>query len=190
MARIILVTGGARSGKSSFALELAESISKKRLFVATCPQLDEEMSERVSRHQREREGRGWITLESELELESVFTNHAKGYGVILLDCITLWVNNLLFSNKKQDGMIDDAIVAEECSRWLQRADQLKATVILVTNEVGLGVVPDNALARRYRDLVGTCNQLIGRRADDVVLVSCGIPLYLKQKDEAKHRQSK
>lgn len=177
MAKLILITGGARSGKSSFALTLAESISPGRLFVATCPNVDREMSARVRRHQEERRGRGWETIEQPTELASLFDGGVAGFEVVLIDCITLWVNNLLFEN---GDVIDDFRIAGLCNEWLLQAEKYTGTVICVTNEVGLGIVPDNALARRYRDLVGTCNQIIGGKADDVVLVSCGIPLYLKK----------
>jgi len=98
---------------------------------------------------------------------------------VLVDCITLWVNNILFAENEKD-VLDDSGIALLCSKWLDAARQYVGTVIIVTNEVGLGIVPDNALARRYRDLVGTCNQLIGKVANEVVLVSCGIPLYIKK----------
>lgn len=179
MAKIILVTGGARSGKSSYALELAESLADHKLFIATCPDLDTEMADRVDRHKKEREGRGWATIESQVDLASVFTVQARAYDVVLVDCITLWVNNILYINEQKSVAVSDSSIAELCGAWLQQADRLEAVVIVVTNEVGLGVVPDNALARKYRDLVGTCNQLIAKRADEVVLVSCGIPLRLK-----------
>ena len=178
MAKIILITGGARSGKSSYALELAESISTKRLFVATCPNVDREISERVRRHQEERRGRGWNTIEEETDLASLFSKETKDVDVMLIDCITLWVNNILFRDK--DHEVDDHRIAVLCRQWLETAEEFAGTVICVTNEVGLGIVPDNALARRYRDLVGTCNQLIGRIAGEVILVSCGIPLFLKK----------
>jgi len=182
MANIILITGGARSGKSSYALELAESISTKRLFVATCPTIDPEMSERVRRHQEERRGRGWETIESETDLTAVFSNKSIGFDVVLLDCITLWVNNILFADEKNSAEFTDGHIAALCNEWLEAAKKSACTVICVTNEVGLGIVPDNALARKYRDLVGTCNQLIGRNSSEVVLVSCGIPLFLKKND--------
>jgi adenosylcobinamide kinase / adenosylcobinamide-phosphate guanylyltransferase len=182
MAKIILITGGARSGKSSYALNLAESISTKRLFVATCPKIDSEMSERVRRHQEERRGRGWVTVESETDLNAVFSEQANGFDVVLIDCITLWVNNVLFTGEGQDSSTDDHSIGMLCNEWLETAHQFAGTVICVTNEVGLGIVPDNALARKYRDLVGTCNQLIGRNASEVVLVSCGIPLFLKKSE--------
>jgi adenosylcobinamide kinase/adenosylcobinamide-phosphate guanylyltransferase len=185
MAKIILITGGARSGKSSYALTRAESLSTKRLFVATCPKIDSEMSERVRRHQVERKGRGWVTLESETDLSTVFREQAEGFEVVLIDCITLWVNNLLFSEEGHGSPLDDHRISILCNEWLETSNRFAGTVICVTNEVGLGIVPDNALARRYRDLVGTCNQLIGKNASEVILVSCGIPLLLTQVKENK-----
>jgi adenosylcobinamide kinase/adenosylcobinamide-phosphate guanylyltransferase len=187
MAKIILITGGARSGKSSYALQRAESLSTKRLFVATCPKVDSEMSDRVRRHRDERRGRGWITVESETDLCSVFLEQSQGFEVVLLDCITLWVNNILFTEETDGAPVDDRRIGALCNAWLDATEQFSGTVICVTNEVGLGIVPDNALARRYRDLVGTCNQLIGKRAGEVVLVSCGIPLSLTPINE-KHNQ--
>lgn len=185
MAKIILITGGARSGKSSYALELAESISLKRLFVATCPNVDSEMSERVRRHQEERRGRGWVTIESETDLAAVFAEQVEDIDVVLIDCITLWVNNILFTDDGYGPPVDDNRIGVLCNQWLETAHHFAGTVICVTNEVGLGIVPDNALARKYRDLVGTCNQLIGRLANEVVLVSCGIPLFLKKSERNK-----
>ena len=186
MAKLILITGGARSGKSSFALTLAESISAKRLFVATCPNLDQEMSARVERHRDERRGRGWATVERPTELAALFTDDVAGFAVVLIDCLTLWVNNLLFTASDGGESIDDFRIGELCEEWLRQAEKYDGTVICVTNEVGLGIVPDNPLARRYRDLVGTCNQIIGRKAEEVVLVSCGIPLYLKRSVESNN----
>ncbi len=182
MAKIILITGGARSGKSSYALERAESISTKRLFVATCPKIDSEMSERVRRHQEERKGRGWVTIESETDLAAVFTEQTEGFDIVLIDCVTLWVNNILFTDEGHGPAVDDHRIGALCNEWLETANHFTGTVICVTNEVGLGIVPDNALARKYRDLVGTCNQLIGRKACEVILVSCGIPLFLKKSE--------
>lgn len=179
MAKIILITGGARSGKSSYALKRAESLSSRRLFVATCPKIDAEMSERVGRHQQERQGRGWVTVENETNLSEVFLQQTEGFDVVLIDCITLWVNNILFTDAGQGQIVDDQRIGALCGEWLDATSRFAGTVICVTNEVGLGIVPDNALARRYRDLVGTCNQLLGKKADEVVLVSCGIPVKIK-----------
>lgn len=180
MEKLILITGGARSGKSSYALELAESIGNKRLFVATCPSVDPEMSERVHRHKQERKGRGWETCECEIELGDVFKERKSQFEVILIDCLTLWVNNILYYFEKNGQTVDDYEIKRLCQNWLEQAQQFQGTIVCVSNEVGLGIVPDNSLARKYRDLVGTCNQFLGKCADEVTLISCGIPLYLKK----------
>lgn len=180
MSKLILITGGARSGKSSYALEICEKISDKRLFIATCPTIDPEMTDRVVRHQREREGRGWVTLECPLALDVALSQTANSYNVVLLDCVTLWVNNVLFTCEQENIVLSDSSIKEQAIAWVKAAKKCNATVVCVTNEVGLGIVPDNALSRRYRDLVGTVNQTIGKMADEVALVSCGVPLYLKR----------
>lgn len=180
MSKLILITGGARSGKSSYALDVCESISDKRLFIATCPTIDSEMTDRVARHQEERRGRGWETYECPVELDVAFRKKANSFNVVLLDCITLWVNNVLFAHEQEKTILTDFIIKEKANEWLIAAKSIDATVVCVTNEVGLGIVPDNAIARRYRDLVGTVNQTIGKMADEVALVSCGVPLYLKK----------
>jgi adenosylcobinamide kinase/adenosylcobinamide-phosphate guanylyltransferase len=177
MARLILVTGGARSGKSSYALNVAEKISRKKLFIATCPKLDSEISERIRRHTEERKGRGWETIEETINLDHLFPRRVQDMEVVLIDCITLWVSNILYMLGEEN--VDDCKIEELCSRWLKKMTEYQGTVICVTNEVGLGIVPDNPLARKYRDLVGTCNQLLGKKADEVILVSCGIPLSIK-----------
>jgi len=180
VSKLILITGGARSGKSSYALDICEKISKKRLFIATCPTIDSEMGERVVRHKEERCGRGWVTAEEPVAIKTTFENEALNYDVILLDCITLWVNNILFSYEQKGMVVTDFVIKELALEWLTAAQNHKGTVVCVTNEVGLGIVPENALARLYRDLVGTVNQTIGKMADEVALVSCGVPLYLKK----------
>ncbi len=179
MAELILITGGARSGKSSYALEVAEKISSSRIFIATCPSIDREMSDRVKRHREERQGRGWRTIEEEIDLAKLFPEKVEGAGVVLIDCVTLWVNNILFTYGEEK--VDDFVIKNRCLGWLEAMGDFPGTVVCVTNEVGLGVVPENRLARKYRDLVGTCNQLIGQKADEVVLVSCGVPFAIKKK---------
>ncbi|BCL60833.1 adenosylcobinamide kinase/adenosylcobinamide phosphate guanyltransferase [Desulfomarina profundi] len=179
MAELILITGGARSGKSSYALEVSEKKSHSRIFIATCPSIDQEMSDRVTRHREERQGRGWQTIEEEIELAALFPEKVQDAGVVLIDCVTLWVNNILYNYGEEK--VDDFVIKNLCLKWLLAMENFPGTVICVTNEVGLGVVPENRLARKYRDLVGTCNQLIGRKADEVVLVSCGVPLKIKKK---------
>lgn len=180
MAKIILITGGARSGKSGFALEVAEKISPKKLFIATCPKIDPEMSKRVNRHKDERKGRGWETIEEEENLDSLFPLKTGGYDVVLIDCLTLWVNNILYKATCAGGNVDDFRMRDLCHNWLHKTREYPGTVICVTNEVGLGIVPENEVGRLYRDLVGTCNQTIGKIADEIVLVTCGAPLYIKK----------
>ncbi len=183
MAEITLITGGSRSGKSSFALELAESFSQnQRLFIATCPVVDGEMEERVRRHKEERLGRGWQTFEEELDpTRLIASDLPNSPGVVLLDCLTLWINNLLYHAEESGKEIFDKDMASLCSELIATMKASPYTFVVVGNEVGLGIVPENPLARKYRDLVGTANQCFGREAAQVVLVSCGIPLYIKGK---------
>ncbi len=178
MAEIILITGGSRSGKSRFALELAESFSQdQRLFIATCPAVDGEMDERICRHKEERQGRGWQTFEEELDPAKLITNDLPNSpGVVLLDCLTLWINNLLYHVEESSKDI-----ASLCLELIAAMKASSHMFVVVSNEVGLGIVPENPLARKYRDLVGTANQCFGREAAQVILVSCGIPLYIKGK---------
>lgn len=183
MGKLILVTGGARSGKSTYALERAEEISHDRSFLATCPVLDGEMRQRIEKHRREREGRGWRCCEEEIAIAARIAEIATA-GVILVDCLTLWINNLLFAAEQAGEVFAETELRNDVDRLLRAAGTYSGTVILVTNEVGMGIVPDNALARHYRDLVGTCNRLIAAAADEVVLVSCGLPLFLKKGQQA------
>ncbi|MFA4943250.1 MAG: bifunctional adenosylcobinamide kinase/adenosylcobinamide-phosphate guanylyltransferase [Lentisphaeria bacterium] len=181
MPQIILVTGGSRSGKSRYAEQRARALAAPRAYVATCEVGDAEMQERVARHQRDRAAAGWHTLETPLDLAGALAGNGE-FATVLVDCLTLWVNNLLFHRAPEDGELTEDAIQEECERVLAAARRRGGAVVFVTNEVGLGIVPDNALARRYRDLVGRCNQAIAAGADEVVLVACGLPLTLKPSD--------
>ena len=178
MAPVILITGGSRSGKSAFGQQMAEQIDAPKLFVATCPHTDPEMDERISRHRRERQGRGWQSVEEPLFLVERFDSCIPG-TTVLIDCLTLWINNLLYTAEKHQDEINEDVVAQQSEKLAQAAIAHQGTVIMVTNEVGLGVVPDNRMARLYRDLVGRCNQVVAAKADQVFLVSCGVPLQIK-----------
>ena len=177
MARIILITGGARSGKSGVAQNLAESLPGNRVFVATAPALDQEMQERIRRHQDDRQNNDWQTIEEKKDLAGVLATDDK-HDVMLVDCLTLWINNLMFGENDQNELDEDEL-SIKCDKLLAACRQRNGQVIFVTNEVGLGIVPDNPLARRYRDLVGRCNQVIAAGADEVILVTCGIPQRIK-----------
>jgi adenosylcobinamide kinase / adenosylcobinamide-phosphate guanylyltransferase len=179
MARIVLVTGGCRSGKSAYAQRMAESLPPARVYVATAPVTDDEMRDRIEQHRQARSQRGWAeTIEEQLDLVGVFARHGQS-NVLLVDCVTLWINNLLYEAERRLRELSEADVAGHCGGMLDAARKCRGTVVFVTNEVGLGIVPENALARRYRDLVGRANQLIAAAADTVTLVCCGIPLHLK-----------
>ena len=178
MAKIILITGGARSGKSSFALQKAEELKGRHCFIATCPVLDKEMAERIDKHRKERSRHIWDTVEEPLSIAEVLSRGS--HDVYLVDCLTLWINNHLESCGREKIDCNESFIGDATERVLTAIETVAATVIFVTNEVGLGIVPSNALARRYRDLVGQCNRLVAAAAEEVVLISCGLPIYLKK----------
>ena len=165
---IILITGGARSGKSVRAEARAKSFAGKPVYIATAEVLDAEMGERVARH-RARRGSEWIEHETPLELVPALSA-TDGGGARLVDCLTLWLSNLMHAERD----------------WLKETTELagmlqaqKSPVVLVSNEVGLGIVPDNALARRFRDAAGILNQMIACTADEVEFVVAGLPMRVK-----------
>lgn len=177
MANVILVTGGARSGKSAYSETLAKSFSGPRAYIATAPVFDEEMRKRVARHQQQRKHDGWDTIEEEINLFEAIKK-ADAYDTILVDCLTLWINNLLH---KDQQISEDNMIAK-CARLKNVCAEFDGNIIFVINEVGMGIVPDNPLSRIFRDLSGRCSQSVAKFADRVVLVSCGIPLTLKDED--------
>ena len=179
MARLILVTGGSRSGKSHYAQTLAEEMGQTRAFVATCPMVDEEMRRRIARHQQARAASGWHTIEAPIDLAGAIRN-AHRFDVVLADCLTLWINNLLYEADRNSQTIDEDDVARLCRDVLAACADHPGIVVLVTNEVGLGIVPESPLARHYRDLVGRANQVIAAAAHTVTLMTCGIPMHLKE----------
>jgi len=182
MGSIHLVTGGSRSGKSDHARRLAEEFPRPRTFIATCPVVDEEMRQRVERHRRERAGAGWTTVEEEVEVPRAL-REAGASGVVLVDCLTLWVNNLMYAADRMGKVFGEDEISACSHELLATCLAIPAAVILVTNEVGMGIVPDNALARRYRDLVGRCNQVVATEADRVTLVVSGVPVEIRKKGD-------
>ncbi|ADV67734.1 bifunctional adenosylcobinamide kinase/adenosylcobinamide-phosphate guanylyltransferase [Deinococcus maricopensis] len=167
-AELVFVTGGARSGKSAFAEARAHALGGAGVtYLATAQAFDDEMRDRIGRHRADRPA-AWDTLEEPLDVAGAL--RAARHPVVLLDCLSLWVSNLMLADHP-----DDAI--------LRRVDDLLAentrTLIVVTNEVGLGIVPDNALARRYRDVLGWANQRAARASTEAYLLASGLPLRLK-----------
>lgn len=178
MDRLILVTGGNRSGKSCYAQQKAELIPAPRFFIATCQVCDPEMAERVRKHREARDQSQWRTIEEPLNLAGALCDAAQG-NVLLVDCLTIWINNLLYEAEKENRVVTADDVAEECRGVLAACRSVRGAVIIVTGEVGMGIIPENPLARLYRDCVGACNQMVAAAADNVTLVNCGIPLTLK-----------
>lgn len=164
-ARVTLVLGGARAGKSGYALALLGG----GLFVATAEAGDAEMAERIATHRAER-GASWTTIEEPLDLPAVLRRHGEDPRPMLVDCLTLWLSNLVHRDRD---------IGEATTALLAALDQRAGETVFVSNEVGLGIVPDNALARRFRDAQGTLNRRIADRADRVVFMAAGLPLTLK-----------
>jgi adenosylcobinamide kinase/adenosylcobinamide-phosphate guanylyltransferase len=178
MAQTILVTGGSRSGKSGYAQARAENCRGRKLFVATCPRIDGEMDERIANHKLERQGKNWHTIEEETHLAKIIDDNYAS-EVLLIDCLTLWVNNLLYNAQDAIECVDEDRIRRLCDDILLASYRHPGVIFFVTNEIGSGIVPEDSATRRYRDLVGRCNQCIAQGAEEVVLVSCGIPLQLK-----------
>ena len=168
MSKVILITGGQRSGKSGHAEQLALSLTDSPVYLATAHIWDDEFRERVRRHQ-ERRGQQWTNIEEERNL----SRHDLTGRVVVVDCVTLWLTNFFFDNNDVDQTLTAA--KDEFDR-LTRQD---ATFIFVTNEIGLGGVSDNALQRQFTDLEGWMNQHIAQRADEVILMVSGIPMKIK-----------
>jgi adenosylcobinamide kinase/adenosylcobinamide-phosphate guanylyltransferase len=166
----ILVLGGARSGKTGFAERLAMRAGHKPVYLATAEALDGEMRERVRTHQEQRSGR-FATIEEPLDLSDAILKAARDHDVILVDCLTLWITNMLGANKDVAGAVEELV--------LTLAEVHSARVILVSNEVGLGIVPDNALARIFRDLAGSAHQRLAEICEDVYFIVAGLPIVLK-----------
>ncbi len=165
--------GGCRSGKSSAALRQANQIeARRRIFVATCQPHDDEMRARIDRHRRERDA-GWETIEEPLDIAAVIGQHSAPQTVILVDCLTLWLTNLILADA------DDDTLEHHFDALRQALSAAAGPVILVANEVGLGIVPDNALSRRFRDWAGSLNQKMAQWAGEVVMTVAGIPVTIK-----------
>jgi len=171
---VILVLGGAASGKSRFAQQLAETAGSSLLYVATAQAGDSEMSERIVRHQQER-GAHWQTLEEPHDLAGRVPAAAQGKAAVLVDCITLWLSNLLLAD--EELAVKSVWPAVEA--MIAAFDRIQAPVILVSNELGSGLVPEYPLGRTFRDLSGQVNQRLAARADHVWLVTAGLPMVLK-----------
>ncbi|PKN16609.1 MAG: bifunctional adenosylcobinamide kinase/adenosylcobinamide-phosphate guanylyltransferase [Deltaproteobacteria bacterium HGW-Deltaproteobacteria-23] len=172
MAKVTLVTGGARSGKSRFAESLAVQQGEPLLYIATAGFGDGEMKERITRHQ-ERRGSTWQTIEEQYNLAAVLTGHDGWFKAILVDCVTLWLTNLLLKYEDKNAVLD------EVRRTVSTLPSLKTPLFMVSNEVGMGIIPDNSLGRTFCDLSGEANEILAGAADEVYVTFSGLPLKLK-----------
>ncbi|SHJ10688.1 adenosylcobinamide kinase /adenosylcobinamide-phosphate guanylyltransferase [Malonomonas rubra DSM 5091] len=173
MAKMIYVTGGSRSGKSSYAQQLAERHAGNLLYIAPARVDDDEMLARIELHQQAR-GERWRLLEEQLWLSDRLPDAGPGHGALLLDCVTLWITNLFFHFEEKQGP-----VLAEVDRFIEMAWQLEEPLYLVSNELGSGIVPENRMARKFRDLAGIVNQRLAAAADEAWMVVSGLPVKLK-----------
>ncbi len=172
MNDIILITGGGRSGKSDYGLTLADPFAKKA-FVATAEAFDDEMRARVEKHKANRD-ESYLTIEEPVEIVAKMKSILSAVDVILLDCLTVWVGNLMHYCQTED------CISEKISEFVDFLEDIPCPIVLVTNEVGMGIIPENAMARQFRDTAGRLNQRIAAVANQVTLLVSGIPLALKK----------
>jgi adenosylcobinamide kinase/adenosylcobinamide-phosphate guanylyltransferase len=165
----LLVLGGARSGKSRHAQMRAEAEEGALVYIATGQAFDAEMADRIERHQEDR-GPRWRTVETPLALAQAIADEARPGQVVLVDCLTLWASNLMLAERD---------IEAETAALIASIDGARGPLILVSNEVGLGIVPDNALARRFRDVAGRINQAVAGAVDEALFIAAGLPLKLK-----------
>lgn len=186
MGRLTLVTGGARSGKSTFAEKLVATYGDNICYIATSIPFDEGMIDRIKKHKEQRPS-DWDTLEAYEDIHLHIAKRTGNYDAYILDCITLLVTNLMFKDMPDYDTLDfdgiegiERMIAEQIDLMVQAMRLADDNVVLVTNEVGLGIVPENKIARVYRDIAGRVNQQLGNLCDDVYLVVCGQAMHIKK----------
>lgn len=177
--RLILVTGGARSGKSGHAMSLAEAAGGWPVYIATATAGDTEMAERIAKHKDER-GTSWATIEEPLDIKRVLAGMTRGENAVVLDCLTLWLTNIMM-NDEEDFELAAGIMAREL---VSRLRVLGGTVVVVSNEIGMGLVPEGSIARRFRDMAGAVNRQFAEASDEVYFMVSGIPLKIKPGNSA------
>jgi adenosylcobinamide kinase/adenosylcobinamide-phosphate guanylyltransferase len=173
LKEIVFVIGGCRSGKSSHALQTAEKMpGNRKIYLATCVPQDDEMKQRVAKHQKER-SQNWVTVEEPLHLPEVILENSLKADVMLVDCLTLWVSNLLMETD------DEKQLEKRIAQLIGSLEKATGPIVLVSNEIGTGIVPENKLARQYRDIIGLVNQAVAKTASKVIWMVAGIPVTVK-----------
>lgn len=169
----VLVLGGARSGKSAYALQRAQAWEGQLVYLATAEAKDEEMRQRISRHREQRRNHRWLTIEEPIELVWQLKELDEGVGGVVLDCVTLWVSNAILSNQRE-------ALENQVAELVEEIPLFSFHFLAVSNEVGLGLVPDTPLGRGYRDLLGFVNQQLAKTCHEVVFMAAGLPMKLKE----------
>ena len=176
MKKLIFILGGAKSGKSSYAVELAKKLKKKVVFIATASSSDKEMKKKIELHKISRPQQ-WKLIEEGKDIGPILSTLKDKYEVVLIDCLGLLVSNLLADNLK------DEEIERKIKKLVNTILKINLTTIIVSNEVGSGIVPMNPLARRFRDLLGLSNQMIAKKADKVIFMQAGIPVIIKDRQK-------
>ncbi len=172
MGKIIFITGGVRSGKSKYAMNLAKNTAREIIFLATGVAKDEEMKKRIKEHKESRPDR-WRTIEETKNISSILLDIQPPCELVIIDCLTFFVSNLLLEG------VDEESILQEIKKIVDTILQVSYTIIVVSNEVGGGIVPDNELGRRFRDIIGLANQIMAKSAHEVYLIVSGMPVKLK-----------
>jgi adenosylcobinamide kinase/adenosylcobinamide-phosphate guanylyltransferase len=173
--QLIIILGGVRSGKSRYAQQLAGDIGKRVLFLATAEAGDDEMKHRIARHKSSRP-ESWRTIEEQMDIAGALRKNAARADAVIIDCITVWLSNLLLHNEK----LSEKEMTAEIDRLIDSYEQGEVTYIIVSGEVGMGIVPEHPLGRIFRDYLGLANQRLAAKADRVVLMVAGIPMDVKK----------
>jgi len=168
----ILITGGSRSGKSKQSLSIGNGLPGKKVFIATAQALDKEMEERIEKHKNERGG-DWLTIEEPINLFKTLKAKNCEADVLVLDCLTLWISNLLEARMEANEILN------RCEQLAHLCNEIDCNVIVVTNEVGSGIVPISSLGRQFRDLAGSCNQIFAKIFNEVICMISGLPITIK-----------
>jgi adenosylcobinamide kinase/adenosylcobinamide-phosphate guanylyltransferase len=190
--KIVFITGGARSGKSSFALNEASKNKGSKAYIATAEALDDEMKERIRAHKIKR-GEEWDTYEEPHEISGVLAEVSGKYNVVVLDCLTLWLSNVMLQSRQPENAINEFLQvlgslshSSSSTRLNSLSGSNGLNLFIVSNEVGMGIVPDNKLAREFRDLAGSLNQKVAEVAGEVYTVISGIPVKIKIENDNLH----
>jgi len=168
----VLVLGGARAGKSAYALQRAQEWEGRLVYLATAEGRDEDMKKRIARHRAQRRSRRWVTIEEPLEVVWQLKELDGSVGAVVLDCVTLWVSNALLKNQREE-------LENQVAELVEEIPLFPFHFLAVSNEVGLGIVPDTPLGREYRDILGTVNQRLARACKEVMFMAAGLPMKLK-----------